>query len=364
MKRVLHVLESLNRNGTETFIMNVFRKIDRKQFMFDFLVFKENQNGFEKEFRDMGASIFLLPHRKNGISNYLKSLNKFFKENQGKYDTIHMHGLSFTTIAPLRYSKKYGIPTRIFHLHSNNCTGFHNKILHNINRFRISSYATLLLGCGKTTLEWGKPFIRKNLICDIIPNGIDLNRFKFLPELRNRLRSELGISPSTIIIGHIGQFIIAKNHSFLIDLMEKMTNEGLDIKLFCVGDGPLLCDIKKLVRNKGLENKVIFPGRTAEPEKYFQIFDIMVMPSLHEGLPFVLLEAQASLLPVIVSSNIPAETKLSDKFQFLSLNEPLNKWIDTIIESAKLPRQKTEPTDFLNSFSIENTVKKLCKIYS
>lgn len=364
MKRILHVLESLNRNGTETFIMNVFRKIDRTQFMFDFLIFKESKEGFEDELRNMGAEIYRLPHRKESLMKYSKALNEFFRINVGRYDIIHMHGLSYTTIAPLRYAKKYGIPKRIFHLHSNNCTGIHNKILHKINRLRLPSIATDLVACGKSAYEWGKPLRRKNIDVTIIPNGIELERFGFNGKTRLRYRWEMGISHDTFVIGNIASFIPAKNHSFLIDLMEKIVEKKENVKMVLIGDGQLWEEIREKVQRKGLKNNIILMGRVWLSEIYYSVFDVFVMPSLHEGFPFVVLEAQASRLPIVASDKISKETKLSNQFRFLSLEDSIDKWVDTILEFADHERYEYSYPFRLHNHSIENTVSKLIGIYS
>lgn len=364
MKRILHVVESLNRNGTETLIANVFRQMDHSLFMFDFLIFKDSHNGFEEEFKKEGSKIFRLPHRKEGIVGYHKNLDYFFKEHAADYEIIHMHGLSYTSLAPLVYARKHGVPRRIFHLHSNNCTGFHNKLLHRINRLRISGLATDVLACGQSAFEWGKPLLQKNITFNIIPNGIDLERFRFSDNSRQQLRREMGIFSDTLVIGNIGNFIPAKNHSFLITLMEKMVEKNMKVKMLLVGDGFLLSEIREKVIQKGLQDNIFLPGRTLSPEKYYQVFDVFVMPSIHEGFPFVLLEAQASCLPIVASDKIPQETKLSDQFRFLSLDDPIEKWIETILKFIDFERENRSSSLALQTYSLKNTVSKLLKIYS
>lgn len=364
MIRVIHVLESLNRNGTETFIMNLLRNIDRSKLMFDFLIFKESDHGFQDEVLKLGSRIYILPHRKKNLIAYRKALNNFFMKHSSEYSVIHMHGMSLTTIAPLVYAKKFGVEKRIFHIHSTKCSGFHNRILHSINRRRLSRYTTLCLACSKQSVSWINPDNKPRPASEILVNGIDLSRFKFCPNLRRSLRVEYAIGDKTMVIGHVGSFNQVKNQQFLLRLLDACLKKGLDVRLCCVGTGKLFENFKRKVKSKGLQDKVILPGFTEKPEEYLRLFDIFVMPSLHEGFPLALIEAQCAGLPVLVSDKITAETKLTPNFRFLSLKTNILEWVDACIDLSGENRDSGTDNSSLAPYSIKNTVKKLEAIYN
>ena len=153
MTRVLQVVAALKKNGTETFIMNIFRNIDRKNFMFDFLIFSDEKEGFYNEILELGGNIYHIPSRRDSWKEYHHQLDVFFSKHATKYDAVHMHGMSLTSLAPLYYAKKHGIKKRIFHIHASNCDGLHNKILHYLNQTRISHLATHFLGCSNQAVK-------------------------------------------------------------------------------------------------------------------------------------------------------------------------------------------------------------------
>ena len=155
MIKVLQITGQLARNGTETFIMNVFRNINRQKIMFDFLLFTQAiENGYYQEAESLGAKIYRLPERKSGVVKYWRALDRFFKEHAREYDAVHFNGNSFTSVTAVYYAKKYKIPIRIVHSHNSSTRGFHNKILHKLNKLFIHKIATDYLACSDRAAIW------------------------------------------------------------------------------------------------------------------------------------------------------------------------------------------------------------------
>lgn len=362
MKRVLHITCGLFRNGTETFIMNVFRNIDRSQISFDFLLYSKAENGYEEEARELGANIYYYPPRKKGLLKYRNSLHSFFKNNAHKYDAVHFCGNSFTELLPLKLAKRYGIPVRIAHSHNSSTSGLHNKIFHLWNRKNIGNIATHYLACSETARAWGFGKSKIFFNSEVITNGIELRKYKFNAEDRQEIRKELGINESTFLICHTGAFREVKNHPFLINLFEQIRKINPDSKLVLCGSGSEENKIRLLVKNKRLEDAVIFTGSRNDIHKILSASDVYVFPSLYEGLPFALIEAQANGLPVIASDTISKEIMLTQNISFVPLSQDFSYWASKIIDSKRTTEK--EPDSRLLKYDIEGTCFRLMEIYN
>lgn len=362
--RILQVVKSLKRNGTETSIMNVFKSIDRNKYKFDFLLFDNSKDGYYEEAIELGAKVYYITPRNQSPIKYYRQLNQFFKHHKGEYDAIHVNDMSISSVAPLYFAKKYGIPKRILHFHGSNCQGLHNKILHNINKNFIKILATQYLACSRSAAKWGYSATGLLPHVKVVNNGIDIQRFSFNVSERNTLRKELGLSDIDKVIIHVGSFNRVKNHIFLIDVFALAHKADQNLKLILIGDGPLFDEIKSGTYNLGLQDYVLFLGRQENIPGYMSAADCLVLPSYHEGLPMVFLEAQASGLPIITSMGVSEEAKTSDNFLRINLNDSKEMWKDRILDFVNLGNNDRTFHNALFQFSINNTMKTLVEIYN
>lgn len=363
MKRVLHVTSSLRKNGTETFIMNVFRGIDRSKVMFDFLLLEQVDDGYEQEARELGARLYYYPSRRKGLSNYRRALKDFFKEHGQDYDAVHLSGNSFTEIYPLSLARDYGIATRVTHSHNTSTAGWHNKLLHHINKKRLHKVANVFLACSRGAKEWGYGGTRNFEKSEVIPNGIDLSKYAFNSEKRKKFREENSISESTFVVAHTGAFREVKNHPFLIDIFAEIVNIRPDSLLLLCGDGGNRSEIEVKVREKGLSDKVKFLGIRSDVDRILSASDAYVFPSFYEGLPFALVEAQASGIDTYVSDKVSDEVKLTDNFKFLRLEQTPRVWALEILKSAEHGRTAGN-SPRLKDYDIATTCARLMQIYT
>lgn len=362
MKRILQITSTLERNGTETFIMNVLRHIKDEKVIFDFLVYKRTDKGYEQEARDLGANIYTFTSRSKGFRKHIRSLHTFFKEHGHKYDAVHFNGNSFTGLLPMRIAKKYGIPVRIVHCHNSATYGFHNKILHRLNKSILHTHATHFIACSDSAREWG---YGKTKVYDrsiVLPNGINLMKFAFNPESRKGLREELGIGEHTLVVSNTAGFRPVKNHAFLIEIFHRIHQLHPDSILLLCGAGETEHATKRLAEEKGLKDAVRFLGLRTDIERILSATDVYIFPSLYEGLPFTLIEAQASGLPVLASDTISPQIKLTDTLEFMSLDKSATEWAEKALEMNKLERN-TVFSEALKKYSIDNTCRELLKIY-
>lgn len=361
MIRILQIMSSLKMNGTETFIMNLYRNIDHSKVMFDFLVFSGMKEGFYDEIISLGGNVFFLPKRRDGMNRYFKALDLFFRQHAKDYDAVHYNVSSHTSVAPLIYARKYGVGTRIIHCHNANCSGFHNKLIHRINRLRIKSLATHFLACSSAAAKWGYAFSGALKEAKVITNGITFSKFAFNNDVREHYRKKLEINGKLAVL-HVGTFNPIKNHSFLLEIFKGITSIRKDAVLLCVGEGQLQTNIKEKASSLGIEKRVKFLGRRTDVASLMMAADVMVFPSHHEGLGIVVIEALAASLPCLVSTGVPCEVGVSEKVRFLPLTAGSEEWAREAITLADTKRNETLD-DRLRAFSIENTVEQMNDIY-
>lgn len=268
--------------GVESVVMNYYRNIDRDKIQFHFLCDEDSTDIPYDEIEKLGGKVIVIPPYQK-LFKYQKELYKIFKEN--KYKIVHSH-INALSVFPLRVAKKAGVPIRIAHSHStSNKKEWKKNIVKNILRPFSKVYANKFFACTKHAGEWlfGKKIIERKEL-NVINNAIDLKKFEFSEKIREDLRKEFGIKEDTIVIGHIGRFMKQKNHDFLIDVFNELIKKDENSILILIGQGPLLNDMKQKVRDLKIEDKVKFIGQVTDVEKYYNIMDVFLFPSIYEGL--------------------------------------------------------------------------------
>lgn len=356
MIRVLHVISGMGSGGAEAMIMNWYRNIDRSQVQFDFLL-RSEENIYKEEIEKLGGQVFYMPDfPKKIISNYFKT-KEFLKEHAKNYAAIHVHcnALIYTNIFPL--AKRYGIEKRIIHSHS---TSTKSKIflpLHVFNKHRISKLANVFLACSEEAGKWcfKGPF-------KVIHNSIEVERFKFNPASRDRVREELGIDKDKTVLCHVGRFLPVKNHKKLINIFESYQQNNPKAALLLVGTGPLEEDVKNLIKEKVLKNVQLLGVRKDIPD-ILSASDCFIFPSIYEGLGISLIEAQTNGLYCLASQTIPKETKLTNNIKYIDINDSDDVWVDEINKTTPTDRQQAYEAVKQSKYNIVNTVIDLQIVY-
>lgn len=364
MIRVLHSVHKMNMGGIQSFIMNVYRNIDRAKVQFDFLVSESESHGdYDEEIKSLGGRIFQVPGRKKGIYKHIIDLNDFFKKHP-EYQIVHVHVSSLSNVSVLRVAKKYGVICRIIHSHNTSQGGSPiHKYIHRINQISLKSYATDYFACSDLASRWMFPkVIYENNSVKIINNGIEVDRFLFNKNVRNEFRKKLSVE-GKLVIGHIGRFHKQKNHDFLIDIFKELNKTNKNSVLILVGDGELRHNIEDKVRDLGLESDVIFTGVRTDIPELFQAMDMFLMPSLHEGLPVTLVEAQASGLYCLVSDNITKQVNITNLIKNVSLKKKARYWADKIQALYNIERINTKSKIVDSGFSIQEISQELQNYY-
>lgn len=361
MYKVLFATGSLSQGGTEMFMMNILRQIDRTRFHIDFCICSNEITPNRIEAESYGCKVYVLPSRHLGLLKYIKALWTFMKEHAGEYDAVHWNGGNVSSFMSFITYKYYGIPVRVVHAHSSNAVGLHNKILHGFHRNFLSIFCTHFFACSSDSAK----FFYKESPTVIINNGIDVEKYDYDVIERKVLRDEYQISDDAIVLGHVGRFDDNKNHSFLLEVFKEYNVRHSNSYLLLIGQGVTFAEIENKVKVLGLSDKVILTGPRNDVHRFMSAMDCFVMPSKFEGLPFVLVEAQCSGLPCIVSDTINIDAKLTENITFTSLKYSPKHWCSLIENKmSSFFRESQSDTIIAKGFSIKDSVQYLQKVYS
>lgn len=364
--RILHVVSSLNKSsGIMSVIMNWYRHINRENVQFDFLYGIEKLNSYKDEIQAMGGRVYYFPMpRVITYFSFKAGIRVFFISHEKEFKVVHLHEILLGNII-LPLAKKYGIQHLIIHSHSTKFSSIFLKSIRNrLLCLRLNRKATLYFACSRQAgiFLFGRKHVRNDDI-HIVHNAIDCCIYRYNPLKREEIREELGIK-NNLVIGHVGRFSTEKNHIFLIKVFENIISTNKNAKLLLVGDGPLVDVIVEEVKKKGIEEAVIFYGKSNKVHDLLQAMDVFVLPSFFEGLPVVLVEAQAAGVPCVVSDTVSEEAKLvNDLWVGCSLKQSIQEWIGVIVEVSLNSRKDTYLEIRKKGYDINDATKVLEDFY-
>lgn len=361
MKKILVFGMSDNLGGVETIIMNYYRNINKDNVQFDFL-YNTESIAYQDEISKLGGKTFKITPRSKSLKKYKEDMKNFFKEHAYEYEAIWVNLCILSNIDWLKYAKKYGIKTRIVHSHnSKNMTTKIKYIFHKIHKIFLKKYATNFWACSEEAGKWFyNKSIRKSNLYKIINNAIDIKEFSFDEKIRKNYRKEMQLD-NKLVVGHIGRMHFQKNQNFLIDIFYEINKINANTHLLLIGKGEDEQKIRTKVKELNLENSVTFLGIRNDIKKIMQVMDIFVFPSLFEGLPLVLVEAQANGIDIYASKEGISQTaKMSKNFEFISLNQTAQEWAKIIL-SKKHIRKNNKDEIKQSGYDIQEEAKKMEK---
>lgn len=354
--RVLFTGLSNNMGGIESFLINIYRNIDKDKFDVSFLIFKGEKVCFYDELKKNGVKFFEITKRKSNYLKFISDLKNVFKNNE--FDFIHFNLVNFNCTERILIANKYSKAKIIIHSHNGNIEkSLKNKILHTIGKISLRKVNYIALACGE---EAGR-FLFNNNNFKVINNGINFENYMYDEKIRKQYQKELKIGNS-FVMGLIARFDDQKNHEFLIDIFEEYLKLNDNAKLVLIGEGRLLPQIKNKVREVKIEDKVIFLGRRADANKLYSLFDIYIMPSKFEGLSISIVEAQVNGLTCYTSNNVDRKSNISGNVKFLDLNMKAKEWAKIIYEENN-KRDMEIVNKIPKEYDIRNTVCELTEIY-
>ena len=365
--RILHMIGSLGIGGSQAFVMNIYRKIDRDKLQFDFIVDSPEYTHYISEIESLGGKVYFFP-KFNG-KNYIKVRRfwtKFLQEHK-EYKVLHSHVRSYASLY-IPIAKSFGLKT-IIHSHNNSngkgLIALGKRILQYPLRFQSDYY----MACSRDAGEWlfGGEICKSNSF-QVIKNAIDVDDYIFSKENREMIREEFELEDQ-FVLGYLARVTMQKNPLFVIEVMNELVKINSSAKLLFVGDGELLPDVKKRIEDLGLENKTIVTGMRTDVKELMSAMDCYILPSFWEGLGISLIEAQASGLQCICSEGIQDEAILSGLVTKYSLDFGAKKWAEKIA-SMKTNYERLNMSDKIkkagfdiveNADLLQQFYEKLCE---
>lgn len=353
LKRMVHIVGNLAPGGMGSFLMNLYRNIDRDKVQFDFVVMGEKEVNYHKDAMELGARIYKVTGLSKNPVKYFLDIKKIIQAN--KYDVVFRHTDVATVAIDMVAARMGGAKRRIPHSHS---TDSKHLLAHKLLRPMLISNATDYFACSEPAALWmyGKK-ICNNKEYTLVKNGIDLNKYQFDPVKRIQKREELGIAENTLAVGHVGNFVYAKNHLFLLDIFVKVLEKEPEAKLVLAGDGELRAEIEQKIDELKIKDNVLLLGMRNDIPDLLQAMDVFLFPSVYEGLPVALVEAQAAGLPCVISDTIAPESKITEHIQDYSLKMEPHEWAEEVLDWSKIIR--TDSAEILREagYDIMNTVR-------
>lgn len=362
MKRLLCIVGGMNAGGAETFLMKLYRKIDKNQFQMDFAVATADKCYYDDEILSMGGRIYKISPKSSGVVRNFNSIKKLVKREKYSYVLrTSQHSLSALELFAARIG---GAKTTIFRSSNSNTTTGAGKdlLLHRICRFMPLWNADIKLAPSTEAAEFmfGKNCIKKGRAI-LLHNAIDLSLFHYDIAAGIRIRNELNIPAETTIIGHVGRFNQQKNHAFLLDVFKAYSCKNGNSVLLLVGKGELEPAIKEKASELGILDRIIFTGVRSDVPALLSAMDVFVFPSLYEGMPNTVIEAQATGLPCLIADTITREADITGLVHYLSLDSA-DAWASYI---ANLPQEtRTTPIQKFkeNCYDIESVTEQFVKL--
>lgn len=355
MKRLLCILNTMNMGGAETFLMKIYRVLDRSRYQMDFCINIAEKCDYEDEILLMGGRVFRIPSKSKDSKAFKRQLSAIVKNNG--YTNVLRITSNAAGFWDLKIAKKAGA----LHTAARSSNASDGSVVqtaaHLLGRLLWTRYVDVKIAPSDKAAcyTFGKRACRRGEVVRV-NNGLDLSVYRFDGEARQRVRSRLGVSPSAVLVGHVGRFNAQKNHRFLVSAFADLHREQPDAKLCLVGEGVLQAEIEEAVRQEGLTDSVVFAGLQKDIPAWLSAFDVLALPSLYEGMPNVIIEAQACGCPCILSDTVTREADLCGKTVYLPIADAA-VWGRQIAQTAKQGRVTAD----MRAYDIHRSAQMFCR---
>ena len=361
--RILHVFGRMGRGGAEMWLMNVARRLNWDKYQFDFLVHERERGEFDDELEQLGATIHIADCHRRPVA-YARRVVPILRD----YDVVHSHVYLFSAVV-LGLARIAGVRSRIAHAHTARMEG--SGLMRQVYRLgaqtAMQRFATRAVGCSAKACEavFGKQWRHSGNV-SVLHYGYDFDRFEGLDgEVRKLVRREFGIADNEFVIGHIGRFVDAKNHDFIVELTDAWARQtDRPFRFVLVGDGVRRQQIERQLTDRGLHPHVVLTGIRRDIPRMLAMFDTLILPSLWEGLPVTALEAQAVGCSATISDVVSSEVIELDNVCQRPLE--IQAWVERLREvqdTSPIDRDVALSTMRATGFAIDRHLAALCAIY-
>ena len=316
--RVLHIAGTMAPGGIETFLVNLHEHIDPERMTFDYAVHAQAEGAYAERVKALGGRVYLLPRLSSDPVGNLREIGRLVRENG--YDVVVRHTPNAMITPQLLAAKKNGAGT-ILHAHNESDP---MKLAHVAGKLLMNRAVDVRIACSEGAGRWmfgSQPFV-------VMKNAIDIGKFVYREAAEARIRKEFGLE-SAHICGSIANFRPEKNHTYLLEVFRLIREADPDAVLLCLGDGDRRQEIETSVREKRLQDSVILAGTRNDVADVMCAMDVLLFPSVFEGLPVTLIEAQAACLPVLLSETVTKDVCVTDGLiTYASIDVPADVWAE------------------------------------
>jgi len=364
--RVLQVCgEPFAGGGQESYLMNMYRRIDRTRVQFDFYTpFANRMPAMTAEVEALGGRVWAsgFPFGEDNRDCFRRGLSAFLEEH--RYSVVHLHSGSIYALAVgAKLARKSGAAHVIVHSH---CGGFANlryRVARAATRHALLTYPTDYYACSHLAARWKFPpsVIRAGKYT-VLKNAVDTSVLRYDPALRQETRRRLGLGDRPTV-GHVGRFALQKNHRFLIEVFAALLRRLPDAQLVLVGEGELVEEVLRQVDERGIEGHVRYLGVRQDIPALMNAFDLLLLPSFFEGLPVVGVEAQACGLPVVTSTGVTRELPVEDLATYLPLADGADRWAQAVCGALTAPRRNTTAAMVAGGYDVAAAAAEMQRRY-
>lgn len=338
--RILQVVRTMNIGGLENFVKNMLQYLSEKCDC-GCLICDEKKSDHEDDLVKAGIKIYHIPEPDKSKINLYNNLQAFF-ETHREYDIVHCH-MAGTNGIVAKAAKDAGINKVVCHSHGvalQQDEALSMKLYMLCMRKLMQRHADAFIACSKAAGNYLYGQESFGEVGKVVPNGIEINRYRYSDDERNSCREKLGFKESDFVIGHTGSLNGVKNQELILDIAGILKEKRTPVKVLLVGGGNREQDLKKQAKDLKIEEDVIITGKQIDVTKYLDAMDVFVFPSRSEGFGLSLLEAEANGLPCVVSDRIQPEVKVLNGVLSVNLNEPIQCWVEAVEEAKRLGRSK------------------------
>ncbi|MBQ4518412.1 MAG: glycosyltransferase family 1 protein [Clostridia bacterium] len=361
MKRLLCILSNMNAGGAETFLMKLYRTLDKTKYQMDFCVNVKERCFYEDEIIEMGGKIYRIPSKSENAQAFKRQLTELIqKEAYEQVLRITSNAMGFWD---LKIAKQAGAKRGVARSsNSSDGAGLKQKLAHRLGKLLYRKYVDVCIAPSDlaATYTFGKNAITKGR-AHILHNAIDLSLFYFDTEKRASVRRELGIEEGRLVFGHIGRFMTQKNHGFLLDVFKTIKEKEPRALLLLVGKGELQEQLEQKAKDLDITDSVIFAGVRSDIPAVLSAMDVFVFPSLYEGMPNTVIEAQATGLPCVIADTITKEANITGLVQYLPLGST-EQWAEKAFAAVNLERKDTREDFLKHQYDIESATKEFVRL--
>ncbi len=364
--RVLHVVGSMDRGGAETMLMNLYRTLDRTRLQFDFLVFTDSSGDYDDEIGELGGRVIRAPRpSESGYLRAVLEVEKRIRAN-GPFIAVHSHILHASAI-PLAAARRAGVPVRVAHAHNTDDqtrTGVRKLVYSLTTRWLIDRAATDLVACGDQAglYLFGRNWRKSGMV---VRNSVDLD--KFTPptaDVRAAARRRFGIAEGSLVLGCIARLEPVKNHDHVLDVVSTLAGERA-VTLLLAGEGSLRSQLERRARSLGIDHCVRFLGVLDDVPELLAAIDLLLLPSHHEGLPVVMIEAQAAGVPCLSSDTVTRESDLGLGLVMFLPTSDRSAWVEAVehMSRRRVDANACRETLVHAGYDVKSAVNRIYSIY-